>query len=56
MKDFIDDPWWGKGGRYVVDPETGRRVPAPPDPDAAEVPPAPQPETAPQPVKEKRRG
>lgn len=34
MTDFIDDPYWGKGGRYVVDPETGKRVPVPPEPSA----------------------
>lgn len=26
--DFTDCPHWGKGGRYVVDQATGRRVPA----------------------------
>lgn len=27
--DFTGDPYWGKGGRYVVDPATGKRMPAP---------------------------
>lgn len=27
MPDFTDCPNWGKGGKYVVDPETGARVP-----------------------------
>ncbi|HJW23760.1 MAG TPA: hypothetical protein VJ576_02590 [Rhodocyclaceae bacterium] len=26
---FIGDEHWGKGGRYIIDPATGRRVPAP---------------------------
>lgn len=26
--DFTDCPYWGMGGRYVVDPATGKRVPA----------------------------
>lgn len=30
----IGDPHWGKGGRYVVDPATGKRVPADPPPAA----------------------
>lgn len=25
----VGDPSWGKGGSYVIDPETGARVPAP---------------------------
>lgn len=25
--DFTDDPYWGKGGSYVVDPLTGKRSP-----------------------------
>lgn len=25
--DFTDCPNWGKGGRFVVDPTTGQRVP-----------------------------
>lgn len=28
--DFTKDPHWGKGGRYVVNPLTGQREPAPP--------------------------
>lgn len=28
--DFTKDPHWGKGGRYVVNPATGQREPAPP--------------------------
>ena len=28
--DFTQDPYWGKGGRYVVNPVTGQREPAPP--------------------------
>lgn len=52
MNEFQDDPWWGKGGRYIVDAD-GKRVPAPADEPA---PPAPEPEPQPeQPVKEKRR-
>lgn len=32
--DFTADPHWGKAGRYVVDPVTGRREPvADPDPE-----------------------
>lgn len=27
--DFTNDEYWGKGGSYVVDPETGKRKPAP---------------------------
>lgn len=27
--DFTRDPYWGKGGRYVVNPVTGKREPAP---------------------------
>ena len=27
---FTKDPYWGKGGRYVVNPLTGQREPAPP--------------------------
>lgn len=27
--DFTKDPYWGKGGRYVVNPATGKREPAP---------------------------
>lgn len=26
-QDFTNCPHWGHGGRYVVDPETGQRVP-----------------------------
>ena len=37
--DFTNDPYWGKGGRYVVDPKTGVRSPA----TAAEEPAAPAP-------------
>ena len=32
--DFTDCPYWGVGGRYVVDPATGRRVPVPPGDEA----------------------
>ena len=55
--DFTDDPYWGKGGSYVVDPVTGKRSPAPaPTVDAD---PAPAAEADPDPaktLKEKRRG
>ncbi len=34
--DFTKDPYWGKGGRYVVNPDTGLREPAPPAVDEAE--------------------
>lgn len=27
--DFTKDEYWGKGGRYVVNPATGKREPAP---------------------------
>mgnify|MGYP001599701257 FL=1 len=27
--DFTNDPYWGKGGSYVVDPATGKRSPVP---------------------------
>lgn len=54
MTDFINDPYWGKGGRYVVDPETGKRMPAPPEPiesvaanETAEAPVAEAPTPAP---------
>ena len=26
--DFVGDEHWGKGGRFVVDPKTGKRIPA----------------------------
>lgn len=26
-----NDPHWGKGGRYIIDPATGQRIPAPPE-------------------------
>lgn len=29
------DEHWGKGGRYIVNPETGKREPAPADQDTA---------------------
>lgn len=35
MTDFTDCPNWGKGGKYVVDPETGRRAPVVEQPPAA---------------------
>lgn len=25
--DYTRDPHWGRGGRYVIDPQTGARVP-----------------------------
>lgn len=31
--DYIGDEHWGIGGRYIVDPHTGRRVPAPIEPE-----------------------
>lgn len=34
--DFTKDPHWGKGGRYVVNPATGKREPAPPIDEAPE--------------------
>ena len=34
--DFTKDPHWGKGGRYIVNPATGLREPAPPVVDEAE--------------------
>lgn len=35
--DFTHDPYWGKGGSYVVDPTTGKRSPAPaPEPVPAQ--------------------
>lgn len=27
--DYINDGHWGKGGRYIFDPATGKRIPAP---------------------------
>lgn len=27
----VGDSSWGKGGSYIIDPETGARVPAPAD-------------------------
>ena len=58
--DFTDDPYWGKGGSYIVDPLTGKRVPAPavdeakPAPDSvAESPAEADPAKS---LKEKRRG
>ncbi|SFK92094.1 hypothetical protein SAMN05216302_102114 [Nitrosomonas aestuarii] len=27
-QDFTKDKHWGKGGRFVVDPKTGERIPA----------------------------
>ena len=27
--DFTGDEHWGRGGRYIVDPLTGKRIPAP---------------------------
>ena len=33
--DFTEDEFWGKGGNYVVDSVTGKRVPAPADADSA---------------------
>jgi hypothetical protein len=33
--EFIGDEYWGQGGRYVVDPATGKRSPAPPIEEAA---------------------
>lgn len=27
MTDFTDCPHWGKGGKYTVDPKTGKRSP-----------------------------
>lgn len=33
--DFTGDEHWGRGGRYIVDPLTGKRVPAPAEVDAA---------------------
>lgn len=39
--DLTACPYWGKGGRYVIDPATGNRVPAgqpaPVEPVATEV-------------------
>lgn len=29
VTDYVGDEHWGKGGRYIVDPATGKRVPAP---------------------------
>jgi len=29
---YVGDEHWGKGGRYVIDPATGARVPAPAEP------------------------
>lgn len=37
--DFTDDPNWGKGGRYVFDPATGKRTPATEEPPAPPAPP-----------------
>jgi hypothetical protein len=31
LQDFTNCQYWGMGGRYVVDPATGLRTPAPPD-------------------------
>jgi len=36
--DFTTDPYWGKGGRYVVDPVTGLRTPAPVETETAAAP------------------
>lgn len=65
MSEFKNDPWWGKGGRYVVDPQTGQRMPAAPAGEdipgvvvetAAEPGPGEQlPGSTLPPVKEKRR-
>jgi hypothetical protein len=35
-QDFTACPHWGQGGRYVVDPATGQRVPAPAEPAATD--------------------
>lgn len=35
-QDFTSCPHWGQGGRYVVDPVTGLRVPVPSEPAAAD--------------------
>ncbi len=32
VRDYTGDEHWGIGGRYVIDPLTGRRVPAAPAP------------------------
>lgn len=32
-QDFTACPHWGKGGRYIVDPATGQRVPVVETPD-----------------------
>lgn len=48
VTDFTTCPHWGQGGRYVVDPATGQRVPlasGPPAPPVAEA--SPQPPTKP---------
>lgn len=34
--DYVGDEHWGRGGRYIVNPQTGRREPAPADADTAE--------------------
>lgn len=26
--EYTGDAYWGKGGRFVIDPKTGKRVPA----------------------------
>lgn len=31
----VGDPHWGQGGDYRIDPATGQRVPATPEPQAA---------------------
>jgi hypothetical protein len=50
---FIGDPYWGIGGRYVVDPQSGARAPAgeataATQPSAASAPDTTPAETAPQ--------
>lgn len=41
--DFTGDEFWGRGGRYVVDPATGKRSPAPAIEEPPAVEPAPEP-------------
>ena len=48
--DFTKDPHWGKGGRYVVNPATGQREPAPPAAEEAEPAPAGEPAREPAPA------
>lgn len=58
--DFTDCPYWGVGGRYVVDPVTGKRTPVAPTAEPESQASGPTPELAAEavpekPMKEKRR-